>query len=147
MKRSSVLLEWLEQFLEDWCSAWAAQVWTSWHRCRRLDCFLKVVSDTHCFHVSTRPVDGAKGIVFWIVPPLCNRAEAFFNPLAADFVLSVSVQLCFIHGAKLCWFYQHGWHFSHRTIIDYHHIILHMITILVSSASVSLTYFVYRFVS
>jgi len=28
--------------------------------------------------------------------------QAFFNPLAADFVLSVSVQLCFIRGAKLC---------------------------------------------
>jgi len=61
---SGLTATWLEQFLEDRCSAWAAQVWTSWHRRRRLDSFLKPVSDTHCFHVSTHPVDGAKALFF-----------------------------------------------------------------------------------
>ena len=146
MKRLSVLLEWLEQFLEDWCSAWAAQVWTSWHRCQSFACFRKPVSDTYRFHASTRPVDGAKGIVFWIVPPLCNRTGILqpacrwlrFICVCTALLYSWS-QVVLILSAWLTFLASY-----YNRLSSYH---LHMITILVSLASVSLTYFVYMFVS
>jgi len=63
VKRSSVLLEWLEQFLEDFGAVHELLKYElRGSDVKALTAFGNR-SVTHCFHVSTRPVDGAKDIL------------------------------------------------------------------------------------